>query len=161
MHAIPLAPACFQLEKLWANKVLETSSRQQRLRLGLILSPAAAAAPFHAVTFLTSVWLILTAVFIHIPSPNESKKQPGSHHQCEEIYIYVCIMAPFQMPPLRHLSKRLCWICYFPTWDCQLVLTCCNKLVTVALGFREEAEKEITRTIGWDSRVSTGKHSEI
>lgn len=86
MHAIPLAPASFQLEKLWANKVLKTSSRQQRLRLGLILSPAAAA-PFHAVTFLTSVWLILTAVFIHIPSPNESKKQPGSHHQCEEIYI--------------------------------------------------------------------------
>lgn len=87
---IQLASACFQLEYLWPNKVLETSRRQWRLQLalGLIQHPAAAA--FHA--FTKSLWLILTAVFNHIPSLNVSKKaarNDSHHHQCEEIYIFL------------------------------------------------------------------------
>ena len=65
-------------------------------------------------------------------------------------------------PLLRTICQKvLCLVCYLLTLDCQVVIARRNASKqnwSPWPGFQEEAEKEITSTSGWDSRVSAGKH---
>lgn len=102
-HTIPSVSACFELEHLWPDKVHRHIQETAEVWfwfcvLRLLLFMCALTEYF---------WLILTAVFIHIPSLNVSKKQAGMTAIIINVRRYIFVQwFLFKIFPHCHLLKR-------------------------------------------------------